>query len=129
MQHHNLPFVCVSVHSKDVYACLNLETVKERVSSGESTMLSCMVFVWGGHPASAAHPDKDRRPGLQLEGFASAKSNIVRFSKRVRPSLGPEPPGDGAEASGKRKGPRINRSECNARVSIALYAAALFQPL
>lgn len=53
----------------------------------------CM-FVWGGHPASAAYPDKDRRPGLQLEVFASAKSNIVHFSEKAGPSVGPEPPGD-----------------------------------
>lgn len=53
----------------------------------------CM-FVRGGHPASAAYPDKDRRPGLQLEVFALAKSNIVHFGERTRPSLGLEPPGD-----------------------------------
>lgn len=53
----------------------------------------CM-FVLGGHPASAAYSDKDRRPGLQLEVFASAKSNIVHFSERAGPSLGPKPPAD-----------------------------------
>lgn len=45
------------------------------------------MFVWGGHPASTAYPDKDRRPGLQLEVFASAKSNIIHFSERAGPSL------------------------------------------
>lgn len=53
----------------------------------------CM-FVWGGHPAPAAYPDKDRRTGLQLEVFDTAKSNILHFSERAGPSLGPEPPGD-----------------------------------
>lgn len=51
------------------------------------------VFVWGGHPAQVTYPDKDRRPGLQLEVFASAQ-NMIHFSERARPSLGPEPPGE-----------------------------------
>lgn len=72
---------------------------------------SC-IFVWGGHPASAAYPDKDRRPGLQLEVFASAKSNIVHFSERAGPSLGPEPPGD---EGGRR---RVESREKNNSISV-----------
>lgn len=41
----------------------------------------CM-FVWGGHPASAAYPDKDRRP---IRGFSLAESNIVHLWKEQGP--------------------------------------------
>ena len=70
------------------------------------------MFVWRGHPASAAYPDKDRRPGLQLEVLTAAKSNIVHFSERAGPLLGAEPPGD---EGGRR---RVESREKNNSISV-----------
>lgn len=87
-------FVCLyfCVHNVCLCVCVLIWSQSKNVLP--QVRAQCWVFVWGGHPASAAYPDKDRRPGLQLEVFALAKSNIVHFSERAGPSLGLEPPGD-----------------------------------
>lgn len=71
------------------------------------------VCAGGGHPASAAHPDKDSRGGFQLQAFSgllllfsflfflTGKSNIDLFFFVFFSSLGPEPP---ARGGGRRPG-------------------------
>lgn len=58
---------------------------------GENTIVHVCL---GVHPASIAHPDKDRSTGLQLEFVSTAKGNIPHFLERPGPTLVSQPPAD-----------------------------------
>lgn len=84
MQQHNLS-LCVCVYLPQVRA-------------------QCCMFVRGGHPASAAYPDKDRRPGLQLEVFSLQPKATLFISVKERGARGCRATWRWrAEASGKQR--------------------------
>lgn len=76
------------------HECVSVLTQRQWKNMFPQVGAQYCIPVCGGHPVSAAYPDRDRRKGLQLEVFPSGKCNIVHFSERAGSSLGPEPPGD-----------------------------------